>query len=84
MHVETHKKYVFLKVIDNGPGIPEAQRERVFERFYRILGTKQPGSGLGLGIVKQIADLHEAVVELNTPESGIGLEVCIKFTAART
>lgn len=65
---------VDIHVIDNGPGIPESLRNRVFERFYRVMGTKATGSGLGLGIVLQIAHLHNASIELNTPESGNGLD----------
>ena len=70
---------VILKVIDNGPGIPEELRERVFERFFRVLGNKSTGSGLGLGIVQQIATLHKASIALNTPDTGKGLEVSISF-----
>ena len=47
-----------LSVEDNGPGIPEAERERVFERFYRVLGTGADGCGLGLAIVREIALSH--------------------------
>lgn len=75
---ETAEK-VILVVTDSGPGIPPELRERVFERFYRILGTTSTGSGLGLGIVQQIAKLHEAEVLLATPESGKGLEVQVIF-----
>lgn len=70
---------VVLKVIDNGPGIPPELRERVFERFFRVLGNTAPGSGLGLAIVQQIARLHNAQVELATPEFGTGLEVRVYF-----
>ena len=55
---------VLLDVIDNGPGIPDDLKERVFERFYRVIGNKAPGSGLGLGIVQQIAKLHNAKITL--------------------
>src|SRR5579883_814471 len=58
---------IILRVIDTGPGIPTELRERVFERFYRILGTKASGSGLGLAIVSQIAALHHAEIYLATP-----------------
>jgi len=68
-----------LSITDNGPGIPPELRERVFERFYRMVGNQSPGSGLGLGIVQQIAKLHHADVLLLTPESGTGLEVQIIF-----
>ncbi len=68
-----------LRIIDSGPGIPEELRQRVFERFFRVIGNKTTGSGLGLGIVQQIVKLHKASIELLSPESGIGLEVRITF-----
>ena len=46
--------FVFIDVDDTGPGIPVAERERVMQRFYRILGTQAEGSGLGLAIVREI------------------------------
>ncbi|MCZ7653702.1 MAG: HAMP domain-containing histidine kinase [Rhodocyclaceae bacterium] len=48
----------FVEVADNGPGIPEGERERVFDRFYRRQDTVEGGSGLGLAIVKAIALRH--------------------------
>lgn len=66
-------------VTDSGPGIPRELRERVFERFYRILGTTAQGSGLGLAIVSQIAELHHAKIHLGTPPNGIGLEFKVIF-----
>ena len=69
---------VMLEVADSGPGIPQEQRERVLERFYRIPGNTQPGSGLGLSIVRRIAELHGAQLELGTSTSG-GLRVRVKF-----
>jgi two-component system sensor histidine kinase TctE len=53
-----------LQVEDTGPGIPEDERELVFQPFYRALGTDVDGSGLGLAIVKEIADKHEATVTI--------------------
>jgi two-component system sensor histidine kinase TctE len=53
-----------LQVEDDGPGIPEAERELVFQPFYRALGTEVDGSGLGLAIVKEIADKHGAVLSI--------------------
>lgn len=70
---------VILTITDNGGGIPAEFRSRVFERFYRILGTKQQGSGLGLSIVQQIALLHHASVTLCTPDNGVGLQVTVNF-----
>ena len=55
---------VVLSVEDNGPGIPAEERSRVFERFYRVLGSGEEGSGLGLAIVQEIAQLHGAKTEL--------------------
>jgi two-component system sensor histidine kinase TctE len=55
-----------VEVEDTGPGIPEAERAHVFERFYRILGSAAEGSGLGLAIVREIAQQHDATVELTT------------------
>lgn len=71
--------YVTFRVIDSGPGIPDELRDRVFERFYRILGTQAQGSGLGLAIVSQIADLHHAKIHLSTPKNGKGLQFDIQF-----
>lgn len=76
---ETDDKAI-LSVTDDGPGIPEELRERVFERFYRVIGNKSTGSGLGLGIVAQIVQLHKADIELNTPENGKGIEFRILFS----
>lgn len=55
-----------LEVEDTGPGIPETERAHVFERFYRILGSTAEGSGLGLAIVREIAQQHDATVELTS------------------
>lgn len=74
-----HKDQLVLHVIDNGPGIPDELRERVFERFYRVIGNQATGSGLGLGIVQQIAKLHRATIKLETPENGKGLDFQIWF-----
>jgi two-component system OmpR family sensor kinase len=62
--------YAFLEVADNGPGIPAAERERVFDRFYRHGGDSEAGSGLGLSIVRTIADRHGARVVLEDSDSG--------------
>jgi two-component system OmpR family sensor kinase len=69
-------------VTDDGPGIPTAERARVFDRFYRRAGTAPHGSGLGLAIVKAIADAHGATVSLADGPSGKGLAVTVSFPAA--
>jgi two-component system OmpR family sensor kinase len=68
-----------LKVVDNGPGIPPEERSRVLDRFYRRPGTSPPGSGLGMAIVKAIADTHGATVELDSGPEGEGLAVSVRF-----
>jgi two-component system sensor histidine kinase QseC len=75
---------VILRVTDSGPGVPVELRERIFERFYRIIGTTAPGSGLGLAIVSQIAELHHAHISLSTPASGIGLQFDVAFPSMKT
>jgi two-component system, OmpR family, sensor kinase len=68
-----------LEVIDNGPGIPPEERERVFDRFYRGAGTDVPGSGLGLAIVRSIAERHGARVALDPGPGGRGLTARVVF-----
>lgn len=65
-----------LGVADNGPGIPPEDRPKVFDRFYRRLGSASPGSGLGMSIVKRVTELHRAHVRLETsPLGGLLVEV---------
>jgi two-component system OmpR family sensor kinase len=71
-----------LTVVDNGPGIPPEERSRVLDRFYRRPGTSPPGSGLGMAIVKAIADTHGATLELDSGPDGTGLAVSIRFPSA--
>jgi two-component system sensor histidine kinase TctE len=68
-----------LEVEDSGIGIPVAERNRVFERFYRILGSGTEGSGLGLAIVQEIAELHRAVICIDGGPAGIGSLVSVTF-----
>jgi two-component system sensor histidine kinase TctE len=64
------KQALVLQVEDSGPGIAEAERERVFEPFYRVLGTEADGSGLGLSIVLEIAHQHGAILDLQETHPG--------------
>jgi two-component system sensor histidine kinase QseC len=86
--IEPHAGGVVLDVIDSGVGIDPALRERVFDRFYRVGGdrnaTVEPGCGLGLSIVRQVAELHGAGVELRDSTFASGLWVRIVFPAAGT
>lgn len=73
---------ITLRVTDSGPGIPLELQARVFERFYRILGSQAAGSGLGLAIVQQISELHNAQIQLGKPEDKQGLVFDIIFPLA--
>lgn len=70
-----------LTVTDQGPGIPAESRALVWERFYRVLGTGETGSGLGLSIAKRIADLHGATIAMSEGDAGRGLRVSVTFPA---
>jgi signal transduction histidine kinase len=70
-----------LEVADTGPGIPAADRERAFDRFYRRANAPEGGSGLGLAIVKAIADRHGARITLDDAPGG-GLQVAVGFPQA--
>ena len=70
-----------ISVCDQGPGIPEAERENVFHRFYRILGQgDSEGSGLGLSIVREISDAHGGRVSMKDGPGGRGL--CVEVELA--
>jgi two-component system sensor histidine kinase TctE len=77
--VTTQKKNIELFVEDNGPGIELQHRERVFERFYRVLGSGQSGSGIGLAIVAEVAKRHGAEISLNSGDNGIGTRFSMQF-----
>jgi len=75
-----------LSVTDTGPGIPAAERAQVFERFHRGSAAEampnSGGSGLGLSIVRRIADAHGATITLDDGPGGRGLAVRVRFPAA--
>ena len=68
-----------LLVSDDGPRIPPEERQRVFERFHRLLGTHAEGSGLGLAIVREIATLHQAEISLDDDVDGVGNTFMVTF-----
>jgi two-component system, OmpR family, sensor histidine kinase QseC len=68
-----------LVVTDQGPGVPPEERDRLGERFHRILGTGETGSGLGLSIVRRIAELHQAEVAFGAAPSGRGFAARVRF-----
>jgi len=74
---------VLLQVDDSGPGIPEAERERVFDRFHRREGTTGEGSGLGLAIVRAVAQQHGGQVRLlDAPGGGLRAELRLPLALA--
>jgi two-component system OmpR family sensor kinase len=85
-----------VRIADSGPGIPPAERERVFDRFYRATSaaagantgtgaahqrTDVKGTGLGLAIVRRVADQHHAAITLGDCAAGGGLQVDVRFCA---
>jgi two-component system sensor histidine kinase QseC len=68
-----------IAVTDEGPGIAPGERARIGQRFYRVLGTGQSGSGLGLSIVRRIAEIHSAQLRFQEGEKGKGLRVVVEL-----
>ena len=68
-----------LEITDDGIGIAPEDRDRVFDRFYRVMGTEVSGSGLGLSIVKTIAEKHSAKISVSNGLNGRGTMFRIKF-----
>lgn len=71
-----------LTVSDTGSSIPTAERERVFDRFYRGADVAAPGSGLGLAIVQRIVDRHQASIHLEDAEPDRGLRAIVRWPVA--
>ncbi len=80
VEVQNENGAVSMTVADSGPGIPIEHRARVFDRFYRVPGTRTSGSGLGLAIVHSAAFAHGAVIELSDRAGG-GLCATVRFVA---
>jgi two-component system sensor histidine kinase QseC len=74
---------VELSVDDSGPGMTSSDMERAGERFFRVVGSGQSGSGLGLSIARRIADLHQATMRVARSASLGGLFVAARFPGAR-
>lgn len=76
LSAEETPSHIIFRIEDNGPGIPPAERSRVFDPFYRILGSGQEGTGLGLSIARTIAERHGGRIELaQSPHHPSGLLV---------
>jgi two-component system OmpR family sensor kinase len=69
--VDAVDEFARILVLDDGPGIPEAERPQLFERFYRLASSMEmgvPGTGLGLAIAKSVAEAHEGFIDIvDTP-----------------
>jgi two-component system sensor histidine kinase TctE len=83
--IHEHGSSVMVSVDDDGPGVPEPERNHIFERFYRLPRDQvQPGSGLGLSIVKTLSEALHAHVSVDTPPDGHGLRVSVRFESAES
>ena len=81
-HIEvslgSDRERILGTVTDNGPGVPVEERERIFQRFYRLGHSRStPGSGLGLSLVKAVADLHGIALDVRDAEPG--LQIVMRF-----
>lgn len=74
------ERTVLLEVEDDGPGVPVAERSRVFERFYRVPGASGEGNGLGLAIAAEIARVHRSQLFVDTGRGGKGARFTLLFT----
>lgn len=84
--VTQNNNYIVIKITDNGPGIPESERERIFERFYRLDDSRARdtgGTGLGLSITKEAISMHGGTIEVSEAEHG-GSVFTIKLPYSRT
>ena len=82
VRVEANGDEAALRLDDSGPGIPDAERERVFDRFYRRADAAEGGSGLGLAIVRSVARAHGGEATLtSSPLGGLGVVVRLPLAA---
>ncbi len=82
VNVVTEAAKTVLRIEDSGPGMTQAEMSRLGERFYRVLGSDQPGSGLGWSIVKRIGDVFGVKVQTGRSSSLGGLAVTVYWPAA--
>ncbi|MBE2315329.1 HAMP domain-containing histidine kinase [Solirubrobacter sp. CPCC 204708] len=80
--VERQGDQIVLAVEDDGPGIAPELREKVFERFFRAHGDRSGSSGLGLAIVRAVAESHHGSVSLEPPLDGRGARFVVRFPAS--
>jgi two-component system, OmpR family, sensor kinase len=79
--VERANGHIVLAVEDDGPGIPAELQDKVFERFFRAHGDRSGSSGLGLSIVRAVAESHNGSVRLEPPLDGRGARFVVRFPA---
>jgi signal transduction histidine kinase len=77
--IEKNTSHVQLNIEDQGPGIPAPERKKVFDRFVRLPGNMADGSGIGLTVVKKIADLHQGTILLSNGANQNGLKISVIF-----
>ena len=82
IEVDCKEESFILVVADNGRGFPEDEREKVFQKFYRLKNASTGGTGLGLSIVKGFVEAHQGTVQLKKGESG-GAKFIIKIPAEK-
>jgi two-component system, OmpR family, sensor kinase len=82
IEMEAESGTIVLRIRDDGPGIPAAQLERVFERFYRVAGQEVEGSGLGLAIARSIAERHHLGLSLRNREDRRGIIAELRIPAS--
>jgi two-component system sensor histidine kinase TctE len=73
----------WLSVEDSGPGIPPNERDRIFERFYRVHAEQGEGSGLGLSIVREVANAHRAAIDVGDSGELPGARIRVQFPLPR-
>lgn len=83
VHCRRDGASVRLEVRDNGPGVPPEERTRIFDRFFRVAGSNERGSGIGLSLVARIAESHGALIETGGGLDGGGFGIAVAFPAAR-
>ncbi len=82
--VTMNEQVALIKVEDSGPGIPEEEREHIFERFYRLPGSMGDGCGLGLAIVREIALIHHGTIHIESGAGELGTRVNLRLPAGIT
>jgi signal transduction histidine kinase len=81
VHCQRAADGVRLRVQDNGPGVAQEDRPRIFDRFYRVAGSNERGSGIGLSLVARIAQSHGASIEIGPGLDGRGFGISVVFPA---